>query len=274
VPGTGLVSILLGQTAYLVTLRDGRAMAAPAWQDFVPSPDARFFVSPSHDRSGLRFFGAAAVLRAASRGIGMAVRPQLIDPVMRDEYPSIAHLRPRAARPAGEEVYRIVTGWFDGAAYRDYVVGTDGSFTPLHPPKRLCNGRRVSLPLVSPDGRFLGVRDEILGATVIYRMHHDGSCTEAVRLGLATGKIAFDPNGDRIAFAIPPGLTSVDDGVAQLSLRGVFLFDLRAQTLSRVSGSESIDRLTFPEFIGHDTLAFLVTHRETEVAILRLVSLR
>jgi len=183
---------------------------------------------------------------------------------MRDQYPSAGVLRADSGR--GTVVYRVLTSW-----YRDYLVsGTaEGRTTrvrPLGPAVRACSGRQVSLPIMTPDGRELGARDESTGTTKLFELRDDGTCTEVLDFELPTTKVAFDPGGRRVAFAVPPrvirdGRGRPYPGVgpdAADRLHGVFVFDRDRRRIARVPGSEEARRLTIPEWVGGEGVIFLL----------------
>lgn len=284
VPGTDRVAYGIGQEVSLLELSTGRSMAGPGFIDFVPSPDGRFFVSPSASGGGLDFFDAAEVAGDAETGSGAGTEPVFTDPRMRDQYPSVGILRSGrsdAGEPAdsrtspGSRVYRVLTSWYEGVVFRDYRVTYEAAgsgpvveIRPLGGPVATCANLDVaiSLPIMSKDGRELGARDEETGTTKLYGVDDDGRCTERLDLGLPTGKIAFDHDGGRIAFAVPRGV--IRDGSNRPSfglmgrdarvMHGVFVLDRETLTLSRVEGSEEANRLTFPDFVGDGGVIFLL----------------
>jgi hypothetical protein len=269
VPGTSLVAFAANDSVLLLDITNGTVMPAPGHVDFVPTPDGRFFVTPGRDRAGLLFFDAAEVTAAARTGRGAAVQPFFSDPQMRDQYPSIGIIRRMLDGMSGATTYRVVTSWFDGVLFRDYdiVARANGSpvITPAHGPSRACPGRRLSLPIVSQDGTMLAARDERSATTKIFRLHDDGQCDVMVDIGVQTGKVAFSPDHRRVAFAIPQGAVRVPTGTLWVGdddspeWSGIFVLTLDDLRITRVRGSETVNRLAFPEFVGADSIMFLVS---------------
>lgn len=272
VPGTRSVAYESSRQVYLLDLTSGDRPRAPGTIDFVPSPDGRIFVTPGIGREGLEFYDAREVLREAARGRGAEVRPLFTDRDMRDQYPSVGILR--ADRDGRRTTYRVLTSWFDAVVYRDYQVrglAASGAprVRPRGPPVRACPGMQVSLPIMTQDGRELGARDESTGTTKIFALGAGGTCREVLDLGLPTTKVAFAPDGRRVAFAVPP--RAIRDGMgrpyaglggeAGERLHGVFVFDRDRRRLSRVHGSEEARRLTIPEWIGGEGVMFLLADR-------------
>lgn len=278
VPGRQTLVYESGSTINLLDLRDGSTVVGPGHIDFVPSPDGRLFVTPGANGSGLQFYDADEVFAAAARGAGRLVEPVHVDPGLRDQYPSVGVLRRSAAAGAGTTVYRVLTSWFDGIAYRDFEVrygDRPGSarVQPVGPRTPAC--RRVSIPILSPDGREVAGRDELSGTTKIYRLDGD-RCEEVADLALPSGKVAWSPDGRRLAFAIPAGAIRDGDGTvaggAEPRMAGIFLFYRDGARLRRVPGSDDAHRLAFPEFVGADSLVYLLaTTRSTRSSVFRLV---
>jgi len=268
VPGLNAIAFESGEVVYLLELHTGAISIGPGYIDFVPSPDGRFFVTPKRDRGGLEFYDAATVFREAQSGRGTAVEPIFVDAEMRDQYPSVGVLRVVYEESVQRTTYRVLTSWFDKIVFRDYEVtaptgGGQLSVRPLGPPQPGCANLQVSLPIMAPDGRQLAGRDETSATTKMFRLDDNGRCTELVDLQMQTGKVAWAWDSKRIAFAIPRQPRSVmTDGAAASSgasaLAGLFVFDPYEKLLTRVPGTERIQRLAFPEFVGDTAVMFLM----------------
>ena len=269
-PGQSVVVFERGRVIHLLDLTTGRIGTAPGYVDFVPSPDGKLFVTPAPGRAGLEFYDAREVLEAAGKAIGGAAKPVYLDHNMRDQYPSAGVIRTEQVDGRTTTVYRVLTSWFDRVIFRDYEVrtvrgGGPVSVRPIREPTAGCSNFEISIPIIAQSGRELAGRDETSATTKIFRLADDGSCTEVVDLRLQTGKVAWDADGRRLAFAIPAGV--VRDGSGLLweggkdngELAGVFVFTRSDSSISRVPGSDDVDRLTFPEFAGRDSIIFLLT---------------
>ena len=265
VPGRQTLAFEAGRTVYLLDLTTGGTSVAAGTIDFVPTPDGRMFVTPEDRRRGLAFYDAEEVFDAAQRGDGRSLEPVYLDREMRDQYPSVGILS-GSAEASGRVVYRVLTSWFDRIVYRDYEVfpaGGRGRLTvrPLADPVVACP--RVSTPIMAPDGRELAGRDESSATTQIFRLGGTG-CEAVTDIGLPTGKVAWAPDGRALAFAVPRG--AVRDGSRTLwigqddpSLAGIFVYHRDGARLEHVEGSARAQRLAFPEFVGGDSLAFVLT---------------
>jgi hypothetical protein len=259
VPGTEYIALEMKEKIYLLDLTTGRATFAPGYVDFIPSPDGKLFVTPKRNEAGLEFYDARKILLAAdAHRSATGLPPRYVDPSRPDQYPSIGILSTATSGDSTVVTYRVLTAWFDRAAFRDYRVsmppGVSGEMLvrPAGPVVPICPGQQLSLPMLSKDGREAAGRDESTGTTKIFRVAADGRCEESLDLGIPTGKITFDGSGRRIAFAIPRG--SVPDAI---DLTGVYVLDRRSLLISRLAGEEA-NGLAFPEFIGTTGLIFLL----------------
>ena len=121
--------------------------------------------------------------------------------------------------------------------------------------------------MISKDGSEIAGRDETTATTKLFRMSDDGRCDEVLGLGIQTGKIAFDQSGRRAAFAVPEGAAPSARGRGLLVLdetesqerSGIFVLDRERRRISRVRGSEDASRLAFPDFVGGDSIIFLLS---------------
>jgi hypothetical protein len=275
-PGHDAVAFSASKQVYVLDLATGVSRPVDGFIDYAPTPDGLMAVSPSADRGGLRFYDLSRVVHAA-RGDGRSdLRPIGIDPRMPDQYPSAGLI----SRENDEVVYRVLTSWYDRAVFRDYAVRftarEDPLVTALSSPVPACSGYALSLPILAPDARGLAARDEATGTTKIFSLKSDGTCSEILDLRLQTGKVAWSADARRIAFAIPAG--AVHDGRGILwaaaedaDLGGLFVLDRQSGALTRVPGSDSVDRLTFPEFAENGAILFLINSDTPLVSRIRYV---
>jgi hypothetical protein len=257
VPGRQALAYESRGRIYLLDLADGQNRRAPGSIDFVPTPDGRYFVTPGRNRSGLAFFDADDVFESARADAPASVTPFFTDPRMRDQYPSVGILEQEGSRT----VYRVLTSWYEGIIYRDYEVqadpGTRGpSVRPIGEPVIPCSGMSLSTPIMSQDGTEVAARDESTGTTKIFRILGAGRCSEVLDLGMQTTKVAWHQTGRLLAFA-RPRVRQRGGGVDE-SVRGVFLFDRDQERLTRLSDSDDASLFAFPDFIGDDSIVFLI----------------
>jgi hypothetical protein len=252
VPYTRLIAYESDDRIYLLDLADRQSRVAPGFVDFVPTPDGRYFVTPGPAGEGLEFFDAAEVLDAVDGGRGAAAQPIFNDARMRDQYPSVGILQ----RDGSRTRYRVLTSWFEGLLYRDYDVSVDASsgassVRPVGEPVVPCRGMRLSTPIMAQSGREVAARDESTGTTKIFEMLDNGTCREVADLGAATSKVAWHASGQKLAFSTPRRGTARGE-------QGIFVFDRRTGATVRVPASEGASGLAFPDFLGEESVVFLV----------------
>jgi hypothetical protein len=245
IPNHGSIAFTRNDRVYILDIESGKETRAPGWIDFIPSPDGRLFVTPAAGNEGLQFYSAQQVI-----GIENASneRPQFTDTSMRDQYPSMGVL----SLSETNTTYRVLTSWFERAVFRDYRIGGDPRtgrlmVEPLGRPVIACSNWKISIPIMAHSGRELAARDELAGTTKVFALADDGTCTEVLDLDLPTGKVAWSPDGTRLAFSMSRGAGRA----------GVFVLERRDRTLVRIAGSENLRSLVFPDFIGLDRLVYL-----------------
>jgi hypothetical protein len=259
VPGRQALAYESRGQIYLLDLVDGQSRLASGYIDFIPTPDGRYFVTPGPNRGGLAFYEANRVFEAA-RANTRGVVPFFVDRRMRDQYPSVGILEQEGPRT----VYRVLTSWYDGIVYRDYVVQVDPRtgiprIGPIGEPVTPCGETSLSIPIMSQDGLEVAARDESTGTTKIFRILTDGRCTEVLDLGIQTRKVAWHRTGRLLAFA-RPRVRRANGGIDQ-STWGIFLFDRDRRRLTKLADSEDASQLAFPDFVGDDSVVFLVPGR-------------
>jgi len=248
VHGTSMIAYDQGGSARLLDLTTGRSRRAPGKLDLVPSPDGRLFVTPGE--RGLEFYDAREIL--LSPADGSVPEPVLVDSSMTDQYPSIG-ITTAGDAPSSTTI-RVITGWTEGVAVRDYDVRWDRSgavsdVRPLGLRETLCPTATLSLPILSPDGTLLAARNERSGSTIVVAT--DGaSCRIVADLGFETSKVAFSRSGERIAFS-RFDVSSAAGGVSR-----TFIYDLDSQSLAPVPSAESVG-LVIPAINHGDSLFIL-----------------
>ena len=279
IPTWGTLSFSDASGVHLVDLKSRTTVRGPGYIDLIPDPNGELFVTPQREHGGLEFYNVADVMRARAEGTSARVLPLFVDHEMRDYYPSIGIIHARYQQGQRVGVYRVMLSWYTGAIFRDYKVTHRGHqphrVEPAGKPTQVCPGRRVSLPIISPTGQHVAVRDEETATTRIYYLLPNGECRLSIDTKLSTGKVAWHSTGTTIAFAIPRGVvkdgTSIlwEDKRSSSELAGVFVYDLRNKDIIRVSGSETVNRLTFPDFVNDSSIIFL-TAEDTGLAYFRI----
>jgi hypothetical protein len=271
VPARQAIAYESGQRVYLLDLVDGRSRLAPGYVDFVPTPDGRYFVTPGPDRDGLSFYDADEVFEVARADTRGSVEPFFADRRMQDQYPSVGILE----REESRIVYRVLTSWFTGVVYRDYEVEVDARtgtprMRPIAEPVRPCRETSLSIPIMSQDGLEVAARDESTGTTKIFRILSGGRCEEVLDLGVQTSKVAWHRTGRLLAFAVPRVRPRRGDDAERFE--GLFLFDRDRRRMTRIRDSEGASPLAFPDFIGDDSVVFLIPRRSRrESSVFRVI---
>lgn len=258
VPGRRTLAYESGQRVYLLDLEDGENRVGPGYIDFVPTPDGRYFVTPSPRNGGLAFFDADEAFEGSRQGRAGDVRAVFVDRDMRDQYPSVGILD----RSEASIRYRVLTSWFEGLVYRDYEVvhATDEASATVRPvsvPVVPCRGMGLSTPIMSQDGSEVAARDEATGTTKLFRLLDGDACEEVLDLGMPTRKVAWHSSGRKLAFSTPRVRVPTGDGPEP----GIFVYDRDSGEASRVAGSEGASQLAFPDFVRDDAVVFMIPGR-------------
>jgi hypothetical protein len=112
----------------------------------------------------------------------------------------------------------------------------------------------------------MSARDERSGTTKIYRIGPD-LCEEVFDTEMQTSKATFSQDGRLLAF----GARNQDAAARGDARNAVYVLERETDAVTRIPQSLSAS-LTIPEFVGPDSLLFLVTSRERPAPIrLRLV---
>lgn len=268
IPGTLMLAYESEGKNRVVDVTDSGNYLAPGYIDPIPSPDGLYFMTPRRGRGGLAFHDVAWTNdpgRDLSRMGTWEPEPLFVDGEMQDQYPSIGILETDGSTAN----YRVLTSWWDGIRYRDYRIqprdaATSARVRPRGAPVVACEAFQLSIPIMSRDGQEVAARDEATATTKIFRILEGGRCREVLDLGMQTGKVAFDPTGRFVAFAVPRGAIRDGNGIVGLTgrsadrLTGIFVLDREKLSITRVPGSEEAHRLVFPDFVSEDTVVFLI----------------
>lgn len=224
-----------GSGNYLLDLDTMEERRIPGSFDPVPTPDGRFLTVP-----GLAFY-------RLSDGHDVS-KPVLSDPEMPDDYQTIGILNQNDS----ETAYRVMTSWRQGVHTRDYVWQEKDQHFMKGPIVHVCPERMLSLPMLAPDGRHFAAFDVRGGTTRLFSLAGT-SCEEALDLGFATGKVAFSPSGNRLAFQVT---TVTPQAPEQAYGHQAAVWDLKSHRVLRLSATESAT-FFFPVFLDEETLVLL-----------------
>src|SRR5579862_3593290 len=216
---------------YFFNRRTRTEFMVPGQFDAAPSPDAQFLTLPAP----LRFFSLAKIWADPNNAANLA--PDFSDQNMKDEYQSIGIVDDTESA----RTYRVATAWIAAVAFRDYSLDkTTGNITPLNPPKTICKGSPISLPMLSKNGLMLGGQSNGQAFTKIVSIDATGKCTLIQDLGFKTGKVSFSHDGNQVAFVTKDG-----DAIKAY----VYHLQTKSMTLLMTVSEAKKEYLVFPDFL-------------------------
>lgn len=269
VAGTDLITYTSpgGSGSYLFDVGTRHEQRIPGNVDPVPSPDGRFITRP-----GLIFYRAAPLAAGDTT-------PMFVDRDLPDEYQTISILK--QTRDALR--YRVVTGWRTGLRLRDYDIALDRAgqpqrIQPIGTPVVPCPERAFTLPISAKGSSEVGVFDLASKSNRIIRVEADGSCTDLLDLGFASGKLSFSYDGGAVAFAT--SRINVDAEGSLLKPQEMFYKDAlvlyrRTGRLVSLSNNRPLSGMTFPEFLPDGRSIILdQASRLRPIELIRVVDVR
>jgi hypothetical protein len=239
--GTGLIasgSNSIGN--YLFNLETSESFNIPSHGDPGPSPDAAF-VTILNGVGGLEWFSTDDTLRSG--------RPKQLfrDPGLRT-YQSVGQLGPSKYRVLG-----ALSSSTDpaGLIVRDYestiADGGGGAIVPSAEWRAVCEGKRISIPMMSKTGQLLSGSFE--GTLRIFRIGPDArDCEEVFDTGAVTGKADFNRDDTALVY-----ISRAQNPRTGIAVDTIFLADLRARTVKPIYYGDT-SQLAFPGFMSPDRL--------------------
>jgi len=219
---------------------------APGQFDGVPTPDAQFLTIPSP----LRFFSLTKIWADPNNATNL--QPDFSDQNMKDEYQSIGIVDDSP----NTRTYRVATAWIATVVIRDYSFDkVTGDITPKNPPKTVCKGSPISLPMLSKNGLMLGGHSNANAFTKIVSIDVTGSkCTLIQDLGFKTGKVAFNHDGNQVGFVTKDG----DDIKA-------YVYNLRTKSLTLLMTVSETKKeyIVFPDFLPNGNILIMRVQRNS-----------
>ncbi len=251
-PNSDHVSYASASRNYILDLEKGAEVEMPGPYDPVPTPDQMLMTIPPDE--GLTFYSVEDLQKGKRE-------PLLVDKQLQGVYQSIGTVQ----SGSGEKTFRIITDQ-DGLSFRDYHVkeGENGGKPVITPqgdkPTVLCQGMRLSLPMISKDGRQIAALDVDAGVTKIYDIDPaNGSCKEVMNLGIPTGKVDFNFNGDEITFHVLNNSASGDSYFSVPSdamVANVFVYKRSTGEITRITNNTSSNSV-FPAFRRDGKIVYL-----------------
>jgi hypothetical protein len=236
----------------------------PGRWDPVPTPDERYLTVPSNDRDiiGLSFYKMSDV-RRPPYGSQKAIYE---DKQMTGVYQSLGVV---STGGGGATTYRAIVAHNGTLRVRDYTLTPDPSApngvrveAQGDHPNRLCHNLpdlELSLPMISKDGTQMAGVDVKAGVTKIYDLSPDGSCREAINLGIFTGKVDFGYDGDTIAFHVfnnQVNGTEYIDVPSNERLANVYVYKRSQGQMIRITNNTDSNSV-YPAFRRDGSLVFL-----------------
>ena len=249
IANTSLISYTANEASYLFDMRTGKEQRIPGNVDPVPTPDGRLLLRP-----GLLLYPMATLTKGDTI-------PVYEDPELPDEYQTASIQQERN----GVVRYRVITGWRQGARFRDYDVtftakGAYKNAVPVGTPFVPCGARNLTLPINAKSGQEFGAYDAGTRTNVILEVTPMKSCLDKLDLGFASGKLSFSYDGSVIAFATSRVDTDADGlrlRPAELVYKDALLLYRRTGRIVALSNNRGINALSFPEFLKNGNVMVL-----------------
>lgn len=252
-PNSDQVAYASGKRNYILDLNKGAEVEIPGPYDPVPTPDQMIMTIPPDE--GLSFYSVKD-LEAEKK------EPLLVDADLKGVYQSIGTVK----AGNGEKTFRVITDQ-DGLSFRDYTVKEprDASEKPAvlkegASPTVLCKGMRLSLPMLSKDGRQIAALDVNAGVTKIFDLDpSNGSCREAMNLGIPTGKVDFSFDGDSLTFHVLNNSSAGDSYFSVPSdslVANVFVLKRSTGEITKLTNNTSSNSV-FPAFRRDGKIVYL-----------------
>jgi hypothetical protein len=240
-PVYGTTFIASGSTItsnYLFNLETLDTFEIPGRGDPGPSPDAGF-VTILNGGLGLQWYSTEDVISGKRRLL-------LSDPGLRT-YQSLGQLSPSRYRVLGALSSSTNPA---GLIVRDFestvAEGGGRTLAPLSEWRAVCEGKRISIPMMSKTGHLLSGNFD--GTLRVFRIGPNATeCAEVFDTKMVTGKADF--NREDTALLYVSRAASAETGVA---VDTIFLADLRTRTVTPIYSSASSEGLAFPGFMSPD----------------------
>jgi hypothetical protein len=235
--GTDLVVSGSTPTANYVLNLETAAAFEGSHGDPGPSPDAEFVTFLTG--SGLSWYSIADILSGKPKQL-------LWDPGLHT-YQSVGQLssskyRVLGALSSSTNPAGLIVRDFESARVSDGVR----TITPLAEWRAVCEGKRISIPMLSKTGELLSGSFE--GSLRIFRIGPNATeCTEIFDTTMMTGKADFARDDSALVY-----VARADNSQTGITVDTVFLADLRFNFLKPIHYGDANARLAFPGFIGPD----------------------
>ena len=236
--GTDLVVVGWGFPGFLFNLSTKSSIDLSGSGDAGPSPDGEFVTLIS---GGLSWYSTADILAGNNRLL-------LLDPGLRT-YQSLGQLTASRYRVLGSISSSTNPA---GLIVRDYEssVRSDGgkTITPLAEWRRVCDSKRISLPMMSKTGDLVSGSHE--GTLRVFRLGADASaCDEVFDAKVVTGKADFSRDDRFLTY-----VTRLENPLTRMTVDTVILADLQKGTSKPIHYGDAAAQLAFPGFMSPDRI--------------------
>jgi len=222
---------------YLFNLETPGIFDIPGHGDPGPSPDAAFVTVLNGN--GLEWYSADDIFAGK--------RKLLFHDAGLRTYQSLGQLSPSKYRVLGALSSSTNPAGLIVREYESSIAEDGGRFVvPLEGWRAVCEGKRVSIPMLSKTGQLLAGSFE--GTLRLFRIGPNAAeCDEVLDTKAVTGKADF--NRDDSAFVYISRSENPDTGV---TVDAIFLADVRARTLKPIYFGDPSAELAFPGFMSPD----------------------
>jgi hypothetical protein len=221
----------------ILDLSSGAEYGLPGPYDPVPA-GKNLITVPSNNMS---FYDVEEILA------GRATTPELYNAGLGGVYQSIGVLSHSATANVDKTVYRI-TSDMNNSSFVDVEVtetlNTEGStgaqrtfqFRKITPVRKSCSNVTFKLPMISKNGQEIAGLDENVSPAVtkVWKLEQNGTCTEVLNLGNATGKADFSYDNKKLVFHVTERQADTSGYFISGStddLRNVFIYDRDSNSL-------------------------------------------
>jgi hypothetical protein len=225
--------------SFLFNLRTKSAIDLVDTGDPGPSPDGKFVTLLNG--VGLFWYSTADILAGDNRIL-------LLDPGLRT-YQSLGQLSSSRYRVLGSISSSTNPA---GLIVRDYESSarSDGGkmITALAEWRRVCDGKQISIPMMSKTGELLSGSHE--GTLRVFRLGADASrCDEVFDARVVTGKADFSRDDRFLTY-----VTRLENPVTRMMVDTVILADLQKGTSTPIHYGDTTAQLAFPGFMSPDRI--------------------
>lgn len=237
----------------LYNLRTKQTYPIGGYGDPGPTPDREFITLLTG--TGLYWYSTADILAGSGKLL-------TLDPGLRT-YQSVGQLAPLHYRVVGAVSSSTNP---TGLIMREYKAQTrslnrNASITAQGEWRRVCEGKRISIPMLSKTGHLLSGSHN--GTLRVFRLGPDATtCDETFDTGVITGKADFNRDDSALVY-----VTRSANPATSVMTDTVVLADLLTKTRKPIYYAAPTEQLAFPSFMNADAI---VVYEENSRTVLTL----